>query len=345
MGTTDKLVLTPGDVFASSSPSMADTSTWAFPEDLQPRQSELSFDLTTALDAVVGLRAEIPADAFTANVLGTERTGNGVVIDSTGLILTIGYLVTEAETLWLTTNAGTVVQGHPIGYDQTTGFGLVQALGRLGTPALVRGSAKSVAVGDSVTAIGQGGLAHSLKTKIVSKREFAGYWEYVLDEALFITPAHPQWGGSALVDANGLLIGIGSLLVEERVSRKAVQCNMVVPIDLLEPILDDMLTTGRARAAPRPWLGLYAGETKDHIVVGGLAKRGPADRAGLREGDAIIDVAGTPVDTLATLFRRVWSLGPAGTEIPVTLLREGATMRVAIKSADRNAFLKKPKLH
>ncbi|MBL8699476.1 MAG: serine protease [Alphaproteobacteria bacterium] len=324
---------------------MADSSNWAFPEELQPRQAELGYDLAGALDAVVGLRAEVPADAYTAGVLGTERAGNGIVIDATGVVLTIGYLVTEAETIWLTTNAGKVVPGHPIGYDQSTGFALVQALGRLDAPALPRGSAADVAVGDPVTVIGHGGGAHSLRAKILSKREFAGYWEYVLDEAIFTAPAHPQWGGSALVDARGRLIGVGSLLVEERVGRKAVQCNMVVPIDLLAPILDDMMTTGRARGAPRAWLGLYAGETKDHIVVGGLAKRGPAERAGLREGDAILEVAGAPVANLAGLFRRVWSLGPAGTEVPLTLQREGATLRVAIKSADRNAFLKKPKLH
>ncbi|MBM3521625.1 MAG: serine protease, partial [Alphaproteobacteria bacterium] len=202
-----------------------------------------------------------------------------------------------------------------------------------------------IAAGEAVTVIGHGGSAHALKAKVLSKREFAGYWEYVLDEAVFTTPAHPQWGGSALVDPRGRLAGIGSLLVEERVNRKSVQCNMVVPIDLLDPILDDMLTTGRARGAARPWLGLYAGESKEHIIVGGLAKRGPADRAGLREGDAILEIAGTPVTSLAGLFRRVWSLGPAGTEIPVALLREGQTLRVAIKSADRSDFLKKPKLH
>lgn len=324
---------------------MADSSNWAFPAELQPRQDELRFDLAAALDSVVGLRAEVPGDAFTAGVLGTERAGNGVVIDSKGLVLTIGYLVTEAETIWLTTNAGTVVPGHVLGYDQSTGFGLVQSLGRLGTPALPRGSATDVTAGDAVTVIGHGGSAHALKAKVLSKREFAGYWEYVLDEAVFTTPAHPQWGGSALVDVSGRLAGIGSLLVEERVNRKSVQCNMVVPIDLLGPILDDMLTTGRTRGAARPWLGLYAGESKDHIVVGGLAKRGPADRAGLREGDAILEIAGTPVASLAELFRRVWSLGPAGTEIPVALRREGQTLRVAIKSADRNDFLKKPKLH
>lgn len=324
---------------------MSDDKGWSFPAELQPRRDGQRFDLAAALDAVVGVRTEVPADAFTASVLGTERAGNGVLIGKDGLVLTIGYLVTEAQTIWLTTNAGKLVPGHVLGYDQETGFGLVQALGRLDVPVLARGSIAAVKIGDDVIVIGQGGLAHSLAAKIIGRREFAGYWEYLLEEALFTAPAHPQWGGAAVIDTEGRLIGIGSLLVEERTGGKAVQGNMIVPIDLLAPILDDMLTLGRARAVARPWLGLYAGETQDELVVAGMAKRGPADRAGLREGDAILEVAGTKVTSLADLFRHVWRLGPAGTEIPLTLSRRGAVMRAVLRSADRADFLKKPSLH
>lgn len=324
---------------------MSDEKGWSFPAELQPRIAGQRFDLAAALDAVVGVRTEIPADAFTASVLGTERAGNGVVIGKDGLVLTIGYLVTEAQTIWLTTNSGKLVPGHVLGYDQETGFGLVQALGRLDVPMLARGSIATAKVGDDVIVIGQGGLPHSLAAKIIGRREFAGYWEYLLDEALFTAPAHPQWGGAAVVDMEGRLLGIGSLLVEERTGGKAVQGNMIVPIDLLAPILEDLLTLGRARAVARPWLGLYAGETQDELVVAGMAKRGPADRAGLREGDAILEVAGTKVTSLADLFRQVWRLGPAGTEIPLTLSRRGAVMRAVLRSADRADFLKKPSLH
>jgi S1-C subfamily serine protease len=324
---------------------MAEQGNWAFPKGVQPQQDELRFDLDSALDAVVHLRSEIPEDAFTASILGTERAGNGVVIRDDGLVLTIGYLITEARSIWLTTNSGLAVAGYPLAYDQATGFGLVQPLGRLGVSALPRGSAASCATGNDVIVIGHGGRAHALKAKIIAKREFAGYWEYVLDEALFTAPAHPLWGGTALVGMDGRLLGIGSLLVEEALDGKQAQGNMIVPIDLLEPILDDMLKLGRSSRAPHPWLGMYAAEAGAQIVVGGLAKDGPAHRAGIRQGDMVLEVAGQRVSSLADLFRRIWRLGAAGTEIPLTLAREGSLLNVRLQSVDRSDFLKKPLLH
>ena len=324
---------------------MAEEGNWAFPKGMQPHQEELRFDLDPALDAVVQLRSEIPEDAFTASILGTERAGNGVVIGDDGLVLTIGYLITEARSLWLTTNAGVAVAGHPLAYDQVTGFGLVQPLGRHDAPALRRGSANACAVGDDVIVIGHGGLAHALKAKIIARREFAGYWEYVLDQALFTAPAHPQWGGAAVVGMDGTLLGIGSLLVDETHEGKQAQGNMIVPIDLLEPILDDMTKLGRPNRAPRPWMGMYAAEGGGQIVVGGLAQDGPAQRAGIRQGDVVLEVAGQRVSSLADLFRKTWALGAAGTEIALTLAREGARLNVRLQSVDRNDFLKKPLLH
>ena len=324
---------------------MPEPSDWSFPDAMQPSPDEVGFDLAAALDAVVGLRAEVPDDAFTAPLLGTERAGSGVVIRADGLVLTIGYLVTEAETIWLSTNAGRVVAGHALGYDQATGFGLVQALGSLGTPALARAAASNVGAGDDVIVAAQGGRRHALKAKLLAKREFAGYWEYLLDEALFTVPGHPHWSGSALIGADGRLLGIGSLLVEERVERKKVQGNMFVPASLLEPILDDLLTTGRSGRAPRPWMGMYTAEADGKLVVGGLAKRGPAERAGVREGDQVVAVAGERVSGLADLYRRVWSLGGPGAQIPLTLTRRGESVEARLVSADRGDFLRKPKLH
>jgi S1-C subfamily serine protease len=324
---------------------MAGPGNWAFPDALQPSPDETAFDLGTALDAVVLMRTEIPEDAFTAPILGTERAGNGVVIRADGLILTIGYLITEAESIWITTNRGAVVQGHALAYDQSSGFGLVMPLGRLGARPLALGSAAPLKTDSPVLVIGHGGRAHSLKARIVSKREFAGYWEYVLDEALFTAPAHPQWGGAALVGEDGKLLGIGSLLVQEAVGDRTVDGNMFVPIDLLAPILDEMLASGRPKRAPRAWLGLYIAEMEGRLVVGGLAPGGPAERAGLKLGDLILDVGGAPVSGLAALFRKIWSCGPAGCEVPLAFSRRGATSTVRIRSADRNDFLKKPRLH
>jgi len=324
---------------------MAGPGNWAFPDTLQPSPDETAFDLGAALDAAVMLRTEIPEDAFTAPILGTERAGNGVVIRDDGLILTIGYLITEAESIWITTNRGAVVQGHALAYDQGSGFGLVMPLGRLGVRPLARGSVAGVTTDSPVLVLGHGGRAHSLKARVVSKREFAGYWEYVLDEALFTTPAHPQWGGAALVGEDGKLLGIGSLLVQEAVGGKSVDGNMFVPIDLLAPILDEMLASGRPARPPRAWLGLYIAEMEGRLVVGGLAPGGPAERAGLKLGDLILEVGGEPVAGLAALFRKIWSCGPAGAEVPLAFSRRGTTSTVRIRSADRSDFLKKPRLH
>jgi S1-C subfamily serine protease len=324
---------------------MAEPSEWAFPDELQPRAEDLRFDLDAALDTLCLVRAEIPEDGFTASILGTERIGNGVVIGADGLVLTIGYLITEATAVWLTTNQGAAVAGYPLAYDQATGFGLVQPLGALGVPPLPRGSAADAAVGDAVIVAGHGGRAHALKARLFAKREFAGYWEYVLDEALFTQPAHPQWGGAALIGRDGRLLGIGSLLVQEAVGGNQVQGNMIVPIDLLEPILADMVALGRPKRPPRPWLGMYTTEADGHLVVAGVAPGGPADRARVAVGDLVLEVAGERVTGLAQLFRKVWSLGPPGTEVPMTLAREGAIVRARLRAADRSDFLKKPRLH
>jgi S1-C subfamily serine protease len=324
---------------------MADLSNWAFRPEMQPNPEDARFDLDAALDSIVLLRAEVPEDAFTAGILGTERIGNGVVIRDDGLVLTIGYLITEATTIWLNTNQGAVVPGHALAYDQPTGFGLVQPLGKLDVPALARGAAASCRVGDEVVLAGHGGRKHALKAKIIAKREFAGYWEYVLDEALFTAPAHPHWSGAALIDAEGRLVGSGSLMVQEEMGGNTVQGNMVVPVDLLEPILDDLLKFGRAKRPARPWLGLYATEVKGHVVVSGLAGGGPAERSGVQVGDIVMDVAGGRVGGLADMFRKIWRVGPAGVEVPLTLVREGTVSRIQVRSADRQDLLKKPALH
>ncbi|HXI36919.1 MAG TPA: S1C family serine protease, partial [Burkholderiales bacterium] len=282
---------------------------------------------------------------FTAPLLGTERIGNGVVIRDDGLVLTIGYLITEASTIWLTTNKGTVAGGFPIAYDQATGFGLVQPLGKLGVDAIARGSVSTCRVGENVVVASHGGREHALKGTVFAKREFAGYWEYVLEEAVFTAPAHPQWGGSALIGSSGDLLALGSLLVQEKLDTGTLQGNMMVPVELLEPILDDLLKTGRSKRAPRPWLGMYTTEAGSRLVVAGLAPGGPAERAGVKVGDIVLEIAGAKPESLADLWRRLWDIGPAGCEVPLKLLRKNAVAERRLKSADRHDFLKKPHLH
>ncbi|HKA45118.1 MAG TPA: S1C family serine protease [Burkholderiales bacterium] len=324
---------------------MSENPQWAFPDSLQPKAEETQFDLARTLDAVLLVRVEVPEDAFTAATLGTERGGNGVVIREDGLVLTIGYLITEASQIWLTTNRGAVVAGYPLAYDRATGFGLIQPLGKLDAPCLRRGLAADVRIGDAAFVIGHGGRPHSLKTRLVGKHEFAGYWEYVVDEALFTAPAHPQWGGAALVDALGNLVGIGSLLVQQEVNGEPIHANMFVPIDLLDPILNAMLQTGRSPHPPQPWLGMSTQDPEGKLVVSKLSPGGPAHRAGVQLGDMVLGVGTVRVHGLAELFRAVWRLGAAGVDVPLTIARAGDVLHITVKSADRNDFLKKPNLH
>ncbi|MGE0700228.1 MAG: S1C family serine protease [Hyphomicrobiaceae bacterium] len=296
--------------------------------------------------SVVGLKTIVPGDAFTAETLGTERLGHGVLIGDHGVVLTIGYLVTEAETVWLRLANGRVVPGHVIGFDQETGFGLVQALGSVDLPSLPLGDSAATAIGDEVVVAGTGGRQNAVAARVVARQEFAGYWEYVLDQAIFTAPSHPHWGGTAMIGQGGKLLGIGSLQVQQVLKDgRSEDINMIVPIDLLKPILNDMLTTGSPRRPARPWLGLYATEVDKRIAVAGVTSRGPAKRADIRTGDIILGVAGKDVRNLAGFFRRVWALGAAGVEVPLMIDRGGRKLQVHVASADRREFLKGPVLH
>ncbi|MDB5372460.1 MAG: Serine protease, subfamily, contains C-terminal domain, partial [Belnapia sp.] len=267
------------------------SSEWEIPSDLQPDPTDHDFDLDEVLRSVVGVKALVPADAFTAQSLGTERTGSGVVIRPDGLIATIGYIVTEAETIWLTTHDGRAIPGHALAYDFETGFGLIQALGKLNLPALPIETGDAPRPGDTAVLASAGGRKHALRCTIAARQEFAGYWEYLVDDAIFTAPAHPSWGGAGLIGGTGKLMGIGSLVMQQQDGKgRRVDLNMVVPASLLPPVLDDLLAFGRPNRPARPWLGLYAAEDEEGVVVSSMARNGPAQKAGLHEGDRLVSV-------------------------------------------------------
>jgi S1-C subfamily serine protease len=324
---------------------MVEKSRSEAPPHSEPGPETLRFDADRALRSVVALRSVIPEDAFTASVLGTERAGSGVVIRDSGLVLTIGYLITEAESVWLTDSDGRVTPAHALAYDQESGFGLVQALGQLGLPALEFGKSSEAALDDPVLIAG-GNRKQSVRARIVAKQEFTGYWEYLLNEAIFTAPAHPFWGGAGLIDQHGKLLGIGSLHLQQTTERgQPRDINMVVPIDLLPPILDDLLAFGRVNKPPRPWLGVYAAESDGKVLVAGVDERGPAAAAGLQRGDIVSAVRDSSIDSLGEFYSEVWSCGPAGAEIPIEVVRDKRSIWLRIKSTDRSAYLKKPRLH
>ena len=323
---------------------MPSLTEWKVPPANQPRASDYAFDLDRVLASVIGLHSIIPNDAFSADNLGTERAGNGVLIDD-GLVLTIGYLITEAEAVWLHLGDGRVVQGHALGFDSESGFGLVQALGRIDLDPVPLGSSASTMIGDRVVLGGAGGRTRSVASHIAAKQEFAGYWEYLLDEAMFTYPAHPNWGGAGLLSTRGELIGIGSLQLEREREGKAEHVNMIVPIDLLKPVLDDLRKFGRVNRPARPWLGMYSAEIENKIVVVGISAKGPAARAELKAGDVILAVNGEKISSQTQFYRKLWSLGPAGVDVPLTVYHEGVTFDVVLASTDRIKLLKAPRLH
>ncbi len=316
------------------------------PQTAQPQQEELSYDLKRALSAIVSVRTQIPETAMTAKILGTERTGNGVLIRENGLIVTIGYLVTEAETIWLVDNKGGATNAHTIAYDQETGFGLIQALGRLDVSTLEMGNSADVREGESVVLAGHGGRENAIAAQVLAKREFAGYWEYLLNEAIFTAPPHPSWSGAGLIGHDGTLRGIGSLFVQQVISSSdSVNGNMVVPIDILKPIIDELLTYGRTQKPARPWLGMMTTEIDNALIVAGVTEGGPAQRADVRVGDFILGVGGQTVKELAEMFRRVWGTGEAGVGIPLTLSRDGKILDLTVQSVNRSDLLNSPQLH
>lgn len=315
------------------------------PEELIATQDDVDYDLAAVLSAVVSVRAHIPESAFTAPILGTERTGHGVVIGARGLVLTIGYLIAEAHQVWLFDQAGRVVAGDVLGYDYETGFGLIQALGPLAAPALDLGRVRELTPGQEVVIAGHGGRRQALRATVTAIHEFAGYWEYLIDTALFTSPAHPNWGGAAVLDRAGRLCAIGSLYIDRILPEgESMSGNMSVPLDLLPPILDELQTYGRTLKPARPWLGMFVTQANDTLVVAGTYPQAPAAKV-LHNGDVVVAVAGTPVSELASLYRRIWSIDHAGVEIPFTIRREGRTLNVRVRSIDRRDLWHKPQVH
>jgi len=287
---------------------------------------------------LIAIKSHIPDDAMSAGLLGTERTGHGVRIRDDGLIATIGYVVHEAESVWLTSSDGITVPGFVVGYDFDSGFGLVKSTMPLSGPAMPIGNAAELAVDDEVWVAGSGETS-PIEAKVVAKQEFAGRWEYLLDEAVFTAPCHDNWSGAALIDRQGRLCGLGSLIIQGfAVKGLTTTVNMFVPIELLGPIIDEVCEHGRRLAPPRPWLGMLVNDDLEHLTVVGVYRNCPADNAGLQPGDIILRVDDEPVSTLAGMFRQIWSLGSAGVEIPLIIQRDEETIDKVVRSGDRFGF-------
>ncbi len=294
--------------------------------------------IETALKSVVKVTTKSVPNARSNATLGEERTGNGVLIEN-DLVLTIGYLVLEADDVEVTDFSGRKSPATVAGYDHATGFGLV----RLTLPSKAQpvslGQSRAIGIKEPVLSVPFGGIDEAQPGFVVGKRTFTGSWEYQIDDALYITPAIRNWGGAGLFSKDGALIGIGSLFVRDS-DGEGAPGNMFVPTDLLKPILQELKTDGRAKGSARPWLGVSTEERTRGLVVSRVSPDGPAETAGLERGDMIVAVSGTPVATQASFYEALWARGAAGVSISLSINRNGEEMRIRVKSIDRLDFLK-----
>ena len=288
--------------------------------------------------SVVKLRSKSVANARSARTLGSQREGTGVVIDSNGMVITIGYLITEAETVELSTSDGKVFPATVVGYDHVTGMGLVKALTPLPVKPVEMGLSSEAAERDMVLIVGFDGVAPAY---IVSKRPFVGYWEYLLDEAIYTAPATVNWQGAALLNREGRLLGIGSLVVGDAIgTRGQIPGNMFVPIDVLKPVLGDFIANGRSTSKPRPWIGVSSQEVQGNLIVTRVSPEGPADEAGLKAGDIIVGIGGQPIKGQADFYLRLWKSGDAGAEVAIDVLKGNRVETYKVKSIERNRYFR-----
>jgi S1-C subfamily serine protease len=293
------------------------------------------------LAAIVGVRAQVPEDARTAESLGTQRMGSGIVIDGNGLIVTIGYLILEASHVQVMVAGDKIVEAEILAYDHETGIGLLRASAPIGVAPMRLGESASLSQGDQLLVSGYGGRLAARPAVLVSRREFVGYWEYLLENAIFTAPPYPLFGGAALVNARGELVGIGSLVVADAYrGNQPLPGNMFVPVDRLKAALGDLLTSGRSTAVPRPWLGLYLSEVNGLLIVRKLAEQGPAAGAGVQAGDIIIGVAGQPVASMADFYRKLWGAGVPGDKVLLTVLKGAQMHEVIVTAGDRYQWLR-----
>jgi S1-C subfamily serine protease len=297
--------------------------------------------LDELVSAVVHVKTVISPDATSIRNLGREREGSGIVIDESGLVLTIGYLMVEAQSAQVITNTGKTLAATIVGYDHETGFGLLRTLEPPKLKPLAFGQAASLKEQDPALVASYGGAGMVLPVHIASRREFAGSWEYLVDNAIYTSPPHPAWSGAALINREGKLVGVGSLIVgDAKGADEASPGNMFVPIDLIGPILGDLLAKGRIAGEGRPWLGLNAQAVQGKLLVGRVVPGSPAEKAGLQRGDVIVGINGEKAQTLAELYRKMWALGSAGVKVPLDVVSDSNARRIDVESVNRLDTLK-----
>ena len=316
--------------------ALACTPSFAAGTDPQAPKGQREFTVDAL--SVVKVKTQAVRDARSAASLGSEREGTGVVIDTNGLVLTIGYLITEAEKVELSTADGKVFPATVLGYDNTTGMGLLKALTPLPVKPVDFGESAEIGERELVLIVGFDGVAPAY---VVSKRPFVGYWEYLLDEAIYTAPATVNWQGAALLSREGKLLGIGSLVVGDALGTQAnIPGNMFVPIDVVKPVVGDMVANGKSTAKPRPWIGVNTQEVQGNLIVTRVSPESPADDAGLQKGDVIVGVGGIAVQGQKDFYTKLWATGNAGVDVPLEVLKGNQVQKYTVKSRDRDSYFR-----
>ena len=298
--------------------------------------------LVDAARAVVGIKVKALPNARSNQTLGPERAGSGVLFGPQGLVLTIGYLILEADQVEVTTSKGRTVPATVAAYDHATGFGLLRPFVPLDVKPIALGTSSKVDQLDRLLVAGSGGDDSLSVATVVSKRQFAGYWEYIIDGAIFTSPPRADFGGAALINREGELVGIGSLFVMDAMTPgERLPGNMFVPIDLLKPVLDEMIATGRQRGGVRPWIGVNSLEEDGRLKVLRVSADSPAEKAGIAAGDIILGLSGEKVEKLSDFYRRLWSSGEPGVEVTLKVLKGSEVRDVKIRSIDRFEILRR----
>ncbi|MFK7965259.1 MAG: S1C family serine protease [Burkholderiaceae bacterium] len=301
----------------------------------------LSSDPDRLLQSVVKVNSTVVPDGRTVAYLGDTRTGSGVILDEQ-TVLTIGYLILEADEVELTSASGRKFPASVLAYDHATGFGLVRSALPLDGQPMTFGESNSIDESEYLLSLDP----HDKKATevvVVSTRPFSGSWEYLLERALFTFPPIPNWSGAALTNKRGELVGIGSLMVDDAAQASPkVAGNMFVPTDLIKPILADLRERGKRAVAPQPWLGLSTEMLGDELVAVRVSEDGPAALAGLAPGDKILAVADKPVQNQRDFYRQLWQVGDAGVQVKLTVSRDGFNRDFSVKSDDRMRYLKRP---
>lgn len=307
---------------------------------LYSHQAKAAVEGSDRLAAVVQVSSVVPSSARTASGLGINRTGTGVVIDDNGLVLTIGYVILEAIEVSVQGPDGRSVPASVVAYDHETGFGLIRTSLPLDIEPMKLGKADNVPVKEQLLVASRVGKLDAKGVYLVDRRPFAGYWEYLVDEALFTAPPYAKFGGAALIDRRGELVGIGSLIVGGHEAKGTSRGgNMFVPVDLLKPIIKELVAQGRRADQPNPWLGLFLEEHRGRIFVTRVAPDGPAQDAGMHVDDLILGIDGVVVDSLADFYRALWQRGDAGIDVPLDVVRGREAASTIIKSGDRYQYL------